>query len=63
MKEIHLLIWVFFVLLDVGDGLGAKPVGDLIGSQGDTEDVLVVATLILVTERWRERERDTYLLE
>lgn len=43
----HSLIRVFFALLNVGDGLGAKPVGDLIGAQSDTEDVLMVAILVL----------------
>lgn len=43
----HLLIWVLFALLDEGDGLWTKPVGDLIGAQGDTKDVLMVAVLIL----------------
>lgn len=44
----HLLVRILLVLLDVSDGLGAQPVGDLVGAQGDAEDVLVVAVLILV---------------
>lgn len=49
MTTSHLLIWVLFALLYVGDGLWPKPVGDLIGAQGDAKDVLVVAVLILDT--------------
>lgn len=43
----HLLIWVLFILFDVGDGLRPNPVGNLVGAQGDSKDVLVVAVLIL----------------
>lgn len=50
----HLLVWVLFAFLDVGDGLGTQPVGDLVGAQGDTKDVLVVAVLILDTVGWWE---------
>lgn len=46
----HLLIWVLFILFDVGDGLWPNPVGNLVGAQGDSKDVLVVAVLIL--GRW-----------
>lgn len=54
----HLLIWVLFALLNVGDGLWTKPVGDLIGAQGDTKDVLMVAVLILDTVGWwKSREK------
>lgn len=51
LKTNHSLIRVLFALLDVGDGLGAEPVGDLVGAQGDAEDVLVVAVLILAKRR------------
>lgn len=47
----HLLICVLFALLDVGDGLWPKPVGDLVGAQGDTKDVLVVTVLILESKK------------
>lgn len=43
------LIRIFLALLNVGYGLRAKPVGDLVGAQGDPKDVLVVAVLILDT--------------
>lgn len=48
----HLLIWVFFALLNVGYGLWTNTVGDLVGAQGDTKDVLVIAILILTTTDW-----------
>lgn len=53
----HLLICVLLVLLDVGDGLRTQPVGDLIGPQGHTKDVLVVAVLILDTAAGAHRVR------
>lgn len=43
----YLLVRVFFALLDEGDRLGAQPVGDLVGTQSDTKDVLMIAVLIL----------------
>lgn len=43
----HLLIGVLFILFNVGDWLRANAVGNLIGAQGDSKDVLVVAVLIL----------------
>jgi len=54
----HLLVWVLFALLNVGYGLRANPIGDLIGAQSDPKNVLMVAVLILVTKGWESRNED-----
>lgn len=58
MTKAHLLICVLLVLLNVGDGLWPESVCDLIGAQGDTKDVLVVAVLILDTVGGRIKRRN-----
>lgn len=48
-----LLICVFFVLFNEGNGLRSKAVGHFICSQGDSKDVLMVPVVILWTETAR----------
>lgn len=50
-KTKHLLVWVLFVFLNVGNGFWTQPICDLVRAQRDAEDVLVVSIFILRKEK------------